>query len=341
MATRPGSRTRRTSVEAGPAGRSGGRGRGGPRRGGGVRTVALTERSVARPHEVRHRSDERPEGATRSSCCAAPTPRLAPRAGPSARSPVGTATPVVASSSRTPTGSWRPTRSVRTRFMPCRPLRSATPACRPGYDVLAKTVGWELFEDRRRGGRRRRRGTRRRSRKLEARPAPSGEAHRRRSSRAPAARCSTRRAGTGSKPISWRRTRRCSAAASASASPRPGVTIIDDGSYAREWGTSAIDDEGNPTQRNVLIEDGILTDYMWDLRHARKDRRDRVGERPPAELPVPADRADDEHVSARRARTTRQPSSPDRVRGLLRQARRRVRSTRRPATSCSAWSRRT
>ena len=51
----------------------------------------------------------------------------------------------------------------------------------------------------------------------------------------------------------------------------PGVTIVDDGSYAREWGTSAIDDEGHPTHRNVLIEDGILTDYMWDFRHARKE----------------------------------------------------------------------
>jgi TldD protein len=50
-----------------------------------------------------------------------------------------------------------------------------------------------------------------------------------------------------------------------------GVTIVDDGSYAREWGTSAIDDEGNATRRNVLIEDGILTDYMWDLRHAKKE----------------------------------------------------------------------
>jgi TldD protein len=53
----------------------------------------------------------------------------------------------------------------------------------------------------------------------------------------------------------------------------PLITIVDDGSYAREWGTFAIDDEGAPSQRNVLIEDGVLTDYMWDLLRARKAGR--------------------------------------------------------------------
>ena len=40
-----------------------------------------------------------------------------------------------------------------------------------------------------------------------------------------------------------------------------------------EWGCFAIDDEGTPAQRNVLIEDGVLTDYMWDLLRARKEGR--------------------------------------------------------------------
>lgn len=52
-----------------------------------------------------------------------------------------------------------------------------------------------------------------------------------------------------------------------------GVTVVDDGTMAREWGNIAIDDEGNPAQRNVLIEDGILTDYMWDHLRARKEGR--------------------------------------------------------------------
>ncbi len=57
----------------------------------------------------------------------------------------------------------------------------------------------------------------------------------------------------------------------------PLVTLVDDGTYAREWGTYAIDDEGAPAQRNVLIEDGVLTDYMWDLVRARKHGRTSSG----------------------------------------------------------------
>jgi TldD protein len=53
----------------------------------------------------------------------------------------------------------------------------------------------------------------------------------------------------------------------------PLVTLVDDGTMAGEWGTLAIDDEGHPTQRNVLIEDGVLTDYMWDYLRSRKDGR--------------------------------------------------------------------
>lgn len=44
----------------------------------------------------------------------------------------------------------------------------------------------------------------------------------------------------------------------------PGVTVIDDGTIAGRRGSLNIDDEGNPTQRNVLIEDGILRGYMQD-----------------------------------------------------------------------------
>ena len=52
-----------------------------------------------------------------------------------------------------------------------------------------------------------------------------------------------------------------------------GVTVVDDGTMSREWDNIAIDDEGNPAQRNVLIEDGVLTDYMWDHLRARKEGR--------------------------------------------------------------------
>jgi TldD protein len=53
----------------------------------------------------------------------------------------------------------------------------------------------------------------------------------------------------------------------------PLVTLVDDGTVGSEWGTFAFDDEGRPAQRNVLIEDGILTDYLWDYLRARKDGR--------------------------------------------------------------------
>jgi TldD protein len=53
----------------------------------------------------------------------------------------------------------------------------------------------------------------------------------------------------------------------------PLVTLVDDGTMGPEWGSFAIDDEGHAAMRNVLIEDGILTDYMWDFLRARKKGR--------------------------------------------------------------------
>jgi len=38
-----------------------------------------------------------------------------------------------------------------------------------------------------------------------------------------------------------------------------------------EWGAIGIDDEGHHSQKNTLIENGILTDYMWDYLRARKE----------------------------------------------------------------------
>ena len=49
----------------------------------------------------------------------------------------------------------------------------------------------------------------------------------------------------------------------------PGVTVVDDGTLPGRRGSLTVDDEGNPTQRNVLIEDGVLRGYLQDSLNAR------------------------------------------------------------------------
>ena len=48
-----------------------------------------------------------------------------------------------------------------------------------------------------------------------------------------------------------------------------GITIVDDGTIANRRGSLSMDDEGNPTNRTVLIEDGILRGYIQDTLNAR------------------------------------------------------------------------
>ncbi len=49
----------------------------------------------------------------------------------------------------------------------------------------------------------------------------------------------------------------------------PGVTVLDDGTIPDRRGSISIDDEGTPSAKNVLIEDGILVGYMQDRQNAR------------------------------------------------------------------------
>jgi TldD protein len=49
----------------------------------------------------------------------------------------------------------------------------------------------------------------------------------------------------------------------------PGVTVVDDGTFEGRRGSLTVDDEGTPTTRTVLIEDGILKGYLQDRMNAR------------------------------------------------------------------------
>ncbi|HET7672162.1 MAG TPA: metalloprotease TldD [Burkholderiales bacterium] len=49
----------------------------------------------------------------------------------------------------------------------------------------------------------------------------------------------------------------------------PGVTVVDDGTLPGRRGSLTVDDEGTPSQRNILIEDGVLRGYLQDSLNAR------------------------------------------------------------------------
>ncbi len=55
------------------------------------------------------------------------------------------------------------------------------------------------------------------------------------------------------------------------------VTLIDDGTIENGWGSTKIDDEGNQTQKNILIENGILKSYLIDELNNRKMKQKITG----------------------------------------------------------------
>jgi TldD protein len=55
------------------------------------------------------------------------------------------------------------------------------------------------------------------------------------------------------------------------------LSALDDGTIPGRRGSMRFDDEGVPTQRTVLIENGILKEYMWDLTEARRTGRNSTG----------------------------------------------------------------
>ena len=57
----------------------------------------------------------------------------------------------------------------------------------------------------------------------------------------------------------------------------PLVTAYDDGLRANDWGSDGIDDEGTPTRRTTIIENGRLVSYLYDVLRARKDGVESTG----------------------------------------------------------------
>lgn len=55
------------------------------------------------------------------------------------------------------------------------------------------------------------------------------------------------------------------------------LTAIDDGTIPGRRGSIRFDDEGTPSQRTVLIQNGILKEYMWDMTEARREGRESTG----------------------------------------------------------------
>jgi TldD protein len=163
---------------------------------------------------------------------------------------------------------------TRTRFM-VQAVASGDTGLQTGHEIIARSEGWELFDvhvpeevaaE----------AVRRARLKLGARPAPSGAL--------PVVIAAGiggvlfhEACGHGLEADLVDKDASVFAGRMGTQVASPLVTVVDDGSMAREWGHLAIDDEGHPTQRNVLIQDGILTELMWDHLRATKHGRGGTG----------------------------------------------------------------
>lgn len=249
---------------AGAAARSGG---------GGVKEIALTRQSAPRPNEIEILPEE---------VAKARKVELLRRANDAARGAGGSITQVTAryGDSRrrilvaNSDGLLTEDDQVRTLFT-VMAVASGDTGMQTGYQSMGRTIGFELF-DRYDVADLAREAAERALLKLAARPAPSGTM--------PVV------MGPGGGGVLFHEA--CGHGLEADLVAKgasvfagrvgervadPRITLVDDGTMAEEWGALAIDDEGSLGSRNVLIQDGILTDYMWDLLRSRKEGRPRSG----------------------------------------------------------------
>lgn len=249
---------------AGAAARSGG---------GGVKEIALTRQSAPRPNEIEILPEE---------VAKARKVELLRRANDAARGAGGPITQVTAryGDSRrrilvaNSDGLLTEDDQVRTLFT-VMAVASGDTGMQTGYQSMGRTIGFELF-DRYDVADLAREAAERALLKLAARPAPSGTM--------PVV------MGPGGGGVLFHEA--CGHGLEADLVAKgasvfagrvgervadPRITLVDDGTMAEEWGALAIDDEGSLGSRNVLIQDGILTDYMWDLLRSRKEGRPRSG----------------------------------------------------------------
>ena len=241
--------------------------------GGGVRVVALTPQVARRPNDVSVLPEDVPKGRK---------VELLKRADDAARSAGAAITQVTAryGDSRrrilvaNSDGLLTEDDQVRTLFT-VMAIASGDTGMQTGYQSLGRTVGFELFgaydvEDLAR------QAAERALLKLTARPAPSGTMpvvigpggggvlfH-----EACGHGLEADLVGKGASVFAGRLGEKV-------ADER--ITLVDDGTLPEEWGAFAVDDEGTPARRNVLIQDGVLTDYMWDLLRSRAEGRERSG----------------------------------------------------------------
>ncbi|HEX2700856.1 MAG TPA: TldD/PmbA family protein [Acidimicrobiales bacterium] len=243
--------------------------------GGGVRTVALTPTSARRPYEPRIAPEDvakprkvdlllRADHAARSASGAGAVKQVsAAYVDAHRRIQVANSDGLLAADD-----------VVRTRFGVTAVAVGDT-GMQTGYEAVARSMGFEIFDDVD-VDEVAAKATARALAKLAARPAPSGKV--------PVVIAAGRGAvlfheacghGLEADHIEKRSSVYHGRVGEMVASPH--VTLVDDGTMGSEWGAFAIDDEGRPAQRNVLIENGMLTDYMWDFLRSRKAARPSSG----------------------------------------------------------------